>query len=61
MINSDLFLVLQFETPSPGVADTDLAWATADSAMIEDERRKKLEQQEKADFEFALALSRAES
>lgn len=48
----------QFDTPSK---DKDLAWAAADSARIEEDRRKKLEEQEKADFEFALALSRAET
>ena len=51
---------LQFDAPSPGT-DKDLAWAAADSAKIEAERQRKLEEQEKADFEFALALSRAET
>jgi len=38
-----------------------MAWAAADSAKMEAERRQQLEEQERADFEFALALSKAES
>lgn len=41
--------------------DSELAWAKADSERVESERRRKLAEQEKADFEFALALSKAES
>jgi epidermal growth factor receptor substrate 15 len=39
--------------------DQQLAWAAAESLRLEEERRKRLEQ-EQADFEYALALSREE-
>lgn len=39
--------------------DQQLAWAAAESLRLEEERRKRLEQ-EQADLEYALALSREE-
>ncbi|PNF19457.1 Epidermal growth factor receptor substrate 15-like 1 [Cryptotermes secundus] len=39
--------------------DQQLAWAAAESLRLEEERRQRLEQ-EQADFEYALALSREE-
>ena len=39
--------------------DQQLAWAAAESLRLEEERRKRLEQ-EQADLEYALALSRQE-
>lgn len=37
-----------------------MAWATAESVKSEKERRKRAEQQEKADFKLALKLSKAD-
>lgn len=39
----------------------DLEWAKTESEKVEAERKKRLADQEKADFEFALALSKAGS
>ncbi|XP_067931665.1 epidermal growth factor receptor substrate 15-like 1 isoform X2 [Watersipora subatra] len=47
-----------FDAPSSA---GDLEWAKAESEKSEVERKKRLAEQEKADFEFALALSKAES
>ena len=38
-----------------------MQWAKLESEKAEAERKKRLAEQEKADFEFALALSKAES
>lgn len=40
--------------------DEQLAWAAAESMRIEEERKRRY-QQEQADFEYALALSKAET
>lgn len=53
-----IFRLLQFDSAP---ASADLAWAAADGQKTEAERVRKLAEQEKADFEFALALSKAES
>ena len=51
-------LGLQAHTDIPP-EDQQLAWAAAESLRLEEERRKRLEQ-EQADLEYALALSREE-
>jgi len=37
-----------------------MAWAAAEGVRLEQERRRKAEQQEKADLEMAIALSKSE-
>jgi len=50
--------ILQFTATAN---DKDLSWAQSDGEKLEAERKRRLAEQEKADFEFALALSKAES
>jgi len=45
----------------PVVEDAQLEWARRESVRAEEDRRRKMAEQEAADLEFALALSRAEA
>ena len=44
-----------------GGEDAQLEWARRESVRAEEDRRRKMAEQEAADLEFALALSRAEA